>query len=370
MREYDLRDIFSHFEAEGEFSRGAPIGQGHIHDTYMIEVRSADRIGRVTLQRINTNVFRKPELMMQNFQKITRHLRRRLARMPGHDPDRETLNLIPTKTGESFFRSARGDYWRAYRFVSDCHTVEAARTPVQAYQAGRAFGFFQKLLIDFPVADLHETIPFFHHTPRRLKKFLEVLEKDCLGRRRESAAAVSFALARAPMAGIVTGGLEDGTLPLRITHNDTKINNVLFDDSTGEAVCVLDLDTTMPGSALYDFGDMVRTTTCSAAEDERDLAKINLDMGMFESLSRGYLEEAGEFLTDKEVSLLVFSGRLITFTIGLRFLTDHLEGDVYFKIHRPGHNLERAKAQFALVESLEEREAEMNEVLRSLTAKP
>jgi len=293
-------------------------------------------------------------------------MRRRLARMPGHDPDRETLSLIPSRTGESYYRSRRGDYWRAYRFVAGCHTVDMARNPGQAFQAGKAFGLFQRLLTDFPAADLHETIPFFHHTPRRLQKFMEVMEKDSHGRKSESASAVSFVLERAATAGVITRGLEDGTLPLRITHNDTKINNVLFDDSTGEAVCVIDLDTTMPGSALYDFGDMIRTTTCRVPEDETDLAKVSLDLGMFESLTRGYLEEAREFLSGKETSLLVFAGRLITFTIGLRFLTDYLEGDVYFKIHRPGHNLDRALAQFALVKSLEEHEAEMNEVLRSL----
>ena len=366
MTGHDLKDIFSHFEMEGDYTEGHPIGQGHINDTYLVQVRRADSIRRVTLQRINQKVFHQPVLMMQNFEKISRHMRRKLALIPGRDPDRETLNLVPSKTGENFYRSPQGDYWRAYQFVGESHTIEVAQNPGQAYQAGRAFGTFQKLLADFPVADLHETIPFFHHTPRRFKKFVEVLAADNRGRNREAADAVSFALARESMTGRVTGSLEDGSLPLRITHNDTKINNVLFDDVTGEAVCVIDLDTTMPGSALYDFGDMVRTTTCFAAEDERDLSRVEIDMDMFAALSRGYLEETREFLTEKEIGLLVFSGRLITFTIGLRFLTDFLEGDVYFKVHRAGHNLDRARSQFALVRSLEEREGEMNEVIRTL----
>jgi Ser/Thr protein kinase RdoA (MazF antagonist) len=253
--------------------------------------------------------------------------------------------------------------------VGDCYIINIAEKPDQAYEAGRAFGCFQKLLADLPASSLHETIPFFHHTPRRFAKFKEVLEKDSQARAGGASDAIAFVLKREPMVSVITKALEDGSLPLRITHNDTKINNVLFDNKTGKAICVIDLDTTMPGSALYDFGDMVRTTTSFAAEDEKDLAKVRMEKEMFRALAAGYLEEAGDFLTDKELELLVFSGELITFTIGLRFLTDYLEDDVYFRIHRPGHNLDRARVQFALVKSMEDQEKEMEECIRSLRKK-
>lgn len=363
---YDLKEVVAHFEIAGEFVRGFPIGQGHINDTFMVEVRRRERIDRYTFQRINHHVFRNPERMMENFEKVTRHMREKLLKMPGKDPARETLNLIFSKSGKNYHLSADGNYWRAYRYVDGSRTVEIARSPEQAYYAGRAFGCFQKLLADFPASGLFETIPFFHHTPRRFDRFLAVLGQDACGRAEECRESIGFALERRAMISVVADGLEDGSIPLRITHNDTKINNILFDDETGKAICVIDLDTTMPGAALYDFGDMVRTTTSFCAEDERDLSTVQMEIEMFRALARGYLEEVGELLTTRELDLLVFSCRLMTYTIGLRFLTDHLEGDVYFKIHRPGHNLDRARVQFALVKSMKEQEGEMKKIIASL----
>lgn len=368
-KEYDLKDVFANFEIEGDYVSHKYLKVGHINDTFLVEARDRDAGEHFIFQRINHYVFRDPERLMSNFEKITRHIRAKLEKIPGRNPNRETLNLARSKSGKSFYLSSDGNYWRAYHYVGESHIVDVAKKPEQAYEAGRAFGCFQKLLADLPASSLHETIPFFHHTPRRFARFKEVLEKDAHAWAEGAKDAVTFVLEREPMISVVTGALEDGSLPLRITHNDTKINNVLFDDRTGKAICVIDLDTTMPGSALYDFGDMVRTTTSFSAEDEKDLAKVKMEMEMFRALAEGYLEEASEFLTEKELDLLVFSGRLITFTIGLRFLTDYLEGDVYFRIHRPGQNLDRARVQFALVKSMEEQERKMVKCIRSLRKK-
>ena len=369
MTEHDLKRVFSQFAVEGDFAGAQFLKVGHINDTYLVDSNHNGSREQFIFQRINHFVFRDPERLMANFEKITRHIRAKLEKTPGCNPDRETLNLLYARSGGCFHVSPDGEYWRAYRFVGDAHIVNVAAKPEEAFEAGRIFGCFQKLLSDLDASSLHETIPFFHHTPRRFARFREVLENDPRGRARDAQDAVAFAFGHEPMTAVVTDALAGGRLPLRITHNDTKINNVLFDNQTGKAICVIDLDTTMPGSSLYDFGDMVRTTTCFAAEDERDLAKVKLELEMFRALADGYLEEARDFLTAQELDLLVFSGRLITFTIGLRFLTDFLEGDVYFRIHRSDQNLERARAQFALVRSMENLETAMNDCLRTLGAK-
>jgi hypothetical protein len=369
LTECDLKRIFSQFAIRGDFDGAQLLKVGHINDTYLVGSDHDGTREQFIFQRINHFVFRDPERLMANFEKITRHIRAQLERIPGRNPDRETLNLLYARSGGCCYISPDGEYWRAYRFVGDTHIVNVATKPDEAFEAGRAFGCFQKLLSDLDASSLHETIPFFHHTPRRLGRFKEVLKNDAHGRAREAPDAIAFVLEREPMASVITEALAEGRLPLRITHNDTKINNVLFDNRTGKAICIIDLDTTMPGSSLYDFGDMVRTTTSFAAEDETDLAKVKLELEMFRALADGYLEEARDFLTPLELDLLVFSGRLITFTIGLRFLTDFLEGDVYFRVHRPGHNLDRARAQFALVRSMENLEKPMDECIRALRGK-
>jgi Phosphotransferase enzyme family len=369
LTEHDLKQVFSQFAVQGNFREAQFLKVGHINDTYLITSDLAGVPEQFIFQRINHFVFRDPEGLMANFEKITRHLRSRLEKLPGRDPDRETLNLLYSRSGRCCYVSPAGEYWRAYRFVGDVHIVNVAARPEEAFEAGLAFGRFQRLLSDLDAASLRETIPFFHHTPRRFSRFREVLARDSQNRAREAQDAVAFAFEREPMTGVITDALAAGRLPLRITHNDTKINNVLFDNRTGKAICVIDLDTTMPGSSLYDFGDMVRTTTSFAAEDEKDLSRVKLEMEMFRALAEGYLREAGDFLTSRELDLLVFSGKLITFTIGLRFLTDFLEGDVYFRVHRPGQNLDRARAQFALVRSMEDQERAMEDCVRSLRGK-
>ncbi|MFZ2053319.1 MAG: aminoglycoside phosphotransferase family protein [Candidatus Aminicenantales bacterium] len=369
MTEHGLKQVFSQFVVPGGFVRAQYVRVGHINDTYLVDAMNRNTREQFIFQRINHFVFRDPERLMANFEKITRHIRAKLENIRGRDPDRETLNLLYSRSGRCFYRSPEGDYWRAYRFVGNVHIINVAARPEEAFEAGRAFGCFQKLLSDLDASSLHETIPFFHHTPRRFARFKEVLAKDVCGRALEARDAIAFALEREPMTAVITDALADGRLPLRITHNDSKINNVLFDDGTGKAICVIDLDTTMPGSSLYDFGDMVRTTTSFVPEDERDLAKVRLEMEMFRGLADGYLAEAGDFLTPEELSLLVFSGRLITYTIGLRFLTDFLEGDVYFRVHRPGQNLDRARAQFGLVRSMEAQKQVMEQCVRDLGGK-
>ncbi|MGB7296654.1 MAG: aminoglycoside phosphotransferase family protein [Candidatus Aminicenantales bacterium] len=369
MTEHDLRPVFSQFAVPGDFVRARFLKVGHINDTYLVDAMNETGRDQYIFQRINRFVFRDPERLMANFEKITRHIRAKLEKAQGCNPERETLNLLYARSGKCFFLSAEGDYWRAYRFVGEAHIINVATRPEQAYEAGRAFGLFQKRLSDLEASSLHETIPFFHHTPRRFSRFKEVLSEDAGNRAAKARDAVAFALEREPMTAVITDALAEGRLPLRITHNDTKINNILFDDRTGKAVCVIDLDTTMPGSSLYDFGDMVRTTTSFAPEDERDLAKVRMEMEMFRALADGYLAGAGDFLTAEEIGLLVFSGRLITFTIGLRFLTDFLEGDVYFRVHRPGQNLDRARAQFSLVRSMEAQTEVMEQCVRELLGK-
>ncbi len=272
------------------------------------------------------------------------------------------LALVPTRAGGVFHIDADGGYWRAYHFIDGAKTYDAVQAPDQAFQAARAFGEFQKLLADLPTPRLHDTIPDFHHTPKRFAALEHAIEADVAGRAATTSSEIEFALARQSMCGV----LLDAGLPERVTHNDTKINNVMLDDITGEGICVIDLDTVMPGLALYDFGDMVRTGTSPAPEDERDLSKVHLQFSFFEALARGYLSSAGGFLTREEKHYLAFSGKLITFEIGLRFLTDYLAGDTYFKVHREGHNLDRCRTQFKLLASMEQQEEQMVRLVDSL----
>jgi aminoglycoside phosphotransferase (APT) family kinase protein len=297
---------------------------------------------------------------MQNVARVTAHL----ATIVADEPDwrRRALRLIPARDGRGWHVDAAGNHWRAYRFIERARTYDAVESTEQAFQAGRAFGRFQQQLAGLPAPRLHDTIPDFHHTPKRFTALEQAIAADTAGRAALAKAEIDFALAHKPMASV----LLDAKLPERVTHNDTKFNNVMLDDVTGEGICVIDLDTVMPGLAPYDFGDMVRTTTSPAMEDERDLRKVTMQFPMFEALVRGYMSSAGEFLTREEKALLAFSGKLITFEIGTRFLTDYLAGDTYFKVHREGHNLDRCRTQFKLVESIEEQEERMNRLVESL----
>jgi Ser/Thr protein kinase RdoA (MazF antagonist) len=350
---HDALAIAGEFALAGEIVSASPYGSGHINDTYKVDVKPTSGPSRFVLQRINHNVFRRPDELMENVERVCAHAYSKLKEAGEPNADRRTLRLIPTLEGKAWHIDAAGNRWRCYHFIEGATGHDVVRSPEQAYAAAKSFGAFQSLLADLPGGRLHETIPDFHHTPSRFARFQQALAKDSQGRAAASVPEIAFALARAHEVSIVVDALRDGTLPERVTHNDTKLNNVLLDDITQEGVCVIDLDTVMPGSVLYDFGDLVRTSTSPAAEDETDLAKVRMQFPMFEALIKGYLESAGGFLTPKEKELLPFAGKLITFEIGLRFLTDWLEGDTYFKIKRPTHNLERARTQFKLVESIE-----------------
>jgi len=350
---HDALAIAREFALAGEIVSASPYGSGHINDTYKVDVKPTSGPSRFVLQRINHNVFRRPDELMENVERVCAHAYSKLKEAGEPNADRRTLRLIPTLEGKAWHIDAAGNRWRCYHFIEGATGHDVVRSPEQAYAAAKSFGAFQSLLADLPGGRLHETIPDFHHTPSRFARFQQALAKDSQGRAAASVPEIAFALARAHEVSIVVDALRDGTLPERVTHNDTKLNNVLLDDITQEGVCVIDLDTVMPGSVLYDFGDLVRTSTSPAAEDETDLAKVRMQFPMFEALIKGYLESAGGFLTPKEKELLPFAGKLITFEIGLRFLTDWLEGDTYFKIKRPTHNLDRARTQFKLVESIE-----------------
>ena len=350
---HDADSIAREFSLSGDVVTATPYGSGHINDTYKVDVKSAVGPSRFVLQRINHHVFRRPDELMANVERVCAHAYAKLKHAGAPDAERRTLRLIPTKSGRAWHIDASGNRWRCYHFIEGATGHDVVRSPEQAYAAAKSFGAFQSLLADLPGGRLHETIPDFHHTPSRFARFQRALAQDAHGRAALAVPEIAFALARAHEVGVVVDALRDGTLPERVTHNDTKLNNVLLDDITQEGVCVIDLDTVMPGSVLYDFGDLVRTSTSPAAEDETDLSKVRMQFPMFEALVKGYLASAGGFLTPKEKELLPFAGKLITFEIGLRFLTDWLEGDTYFKIKRPTHNLDRARTQFKLVESIE-----------------
>ena len=358
--EHNVCAVARQFQLPGDFLGAESYGSGHINDTYCARFNQGGAPVRYILQRINHNIFKNPAALMENVQRVTAHLGNKCNGLS--DPSRRVLTLIPTHDGASYYRDAEGNYWRAYIFIEKARTFDAVESPKQALQAAKAFGQFQKLLVDLPSPRLHDTIPDFHHTPKRFAALERAIADDAVNRTKLCQAEINFALARKP----ICGALLDAKLPERVTHNDTKLNNVMLDDATGEGFCVIDLDTVMPGLAPYDFGDMVRTTTSPAKEDEKDLSRVTMQFPMFEALARGYLSTAAEFLTPAEKTFLPFSSKLITFEIGIRFLTDFLSGDVYFKVHRDGHNLDRCRTQFKLVESIEQQEEQMNKLVENI----
>lgn len=360
----DFVGVLDHFQFAGNFLDGALYPLGHINDTYNLRFVEADgTFRRYILQRINHLVFQDPERLMQNIEKVTAHLRRKVI-AAGGDPQRETLSLVSTTDGKTFYRTPDGNYWRAYVFIDGAQTYETAQNPEHFYHAAKAFARFQQLLSDFPAGQLHETIPDFHNTPKRFAAFVEAVERDARNRAHSVRDEIEFVEHRAADTSVLVNLLAQGNLPERVTHNDTKFNNVMIDDETGEGICVVDLDTVMPGLSLYDFGDAVRSAANSAAEDERDLSKVWFDLDVFDHLARGYLDIARDFLTPTEVDYLPFAAWLMTFECGMRFLTDYLNGDVYFKVHRENHNLDRCRTQFKMVADMEKRMGQMEAIIR------
>jgi Ser/Thr protein kinase RdoA (MazF antagonist) len=358
-----LHQVTEGFQIWGDFISAVPYGSGHINDTYKVTMRVAGTTVHYLMQRINHEIFT-PEPVMENITRVTAHLRDKLL-PAGGEISRQTLTVIPARDGKPYVRDEDGNWWRMYLFIEGAQTYDVITDARQAFEAARAFARFQGLLADLPSPRLHEIIPGFHNTVRRLEALDAAAEADVCGRRAAVAAEMAFVDARRQECARLVERHERGEIPERITHNDTKINNVMLDDETGVGVCVIDLDTVMPGLALYDFGDMVRTATAATQEDERDLSKVSCRINMFEALAEGYLKDA-TFLLPSEIEELVFSGRLITLTIGIRFLTDYLAGDTYFRTSRLDQNLDRCRVQFAMVRSMEEQADAMESIVRNV----
>ncbi len=363
---HDLRAVSALFEMRADLVEALPFGSGHINDTYCAWYDQAGRPVRYIHQRINHHVFKNPILVMENVSRVTRHALERLLAEGHPEAHRRTLSCIPACDGKPYAIDPAGNLWRTYLFIEGARGYDEIESNEQAFQAAKAFGAFQKLTADLTGGRLHETIPDFHHTPKRLAALEVAITNDTAGRASSVRAEIDFARARAADCARITDLIAAGEIPERVTHNDTKLNNVLLDETTAEGICVIDLDTTMPGSALYDFGDMVRTAAPTTREDDPDLKHIGLRLDRFESLVQGYLTTA-TFLNEAERAHLAFSGKLLTLECGIRFLTDHLDGDAYFKIKRPGHNLDRCRNQFAFVRALEENMAAMEKIVHRAT---
>lgn len=359
-----LKLIAAQFVTEGTCQSIVRIPSGHINETYCLTYYLNSGWKRFVLQKINTNVFQKPELLMENILRVINFAREKII-ISGGDPLRQTLTLVPTKNGLCYFKTPAGEYWRIYHYIEGARTVESPENPEQVYNASRAFGRFQKLVADLPGPRLHETISGFHHTRNRFQAFLEAVDQDPVNRSIEVKPEITFALEREKEVDLIINGLNHKTIPERIAHNDTKLNNVMFDYLTNEGICVIDLDTVMPGSVLYDFGDSVRLGASLEAEDERNLSKTFFSLELFDRLAAGYLDSVRDFLLPSEIDLLAFSARLMTYECGLRFLTDYLKGDVYFRIHHPSHNLDRCRAQFKLLREMEKLFPRMEKIIKN-----
>jgi Ser/Thr protein kinase RdoA (MazF antagonist) len=357
------RQVAEAFAVPGRWVSSTPWGSGHINQTLRAVFQHGEGVQRYIQQRINPRVFPDPIKVMENLARVTAHQREVLRGEGAPDIERRALQLVPTWSGALSFVDGEGSHWRTYRFVEGASSQDVVRTPRDAAAAAEAFGRFQAQLTTLPGPRLHETIPRFHDGRARLEALLAAARSDCCQRWSGCRTELDFVLAREEMVDRLPALLSQGAIPERITHNDTKLNNVLLDDRSGDAVCVIDLDTVMPGLVHFDFGDLARTATCAAAEDERDLSRVFADPALFAALCEGYLRGATDFLTAAECRELAFSARLLPLLIGLRFLTDHLAGDRYFKVQRENHNLERCRVQLRLVASMEAQRHRMEEIV-------
>ena len=356
-----IEEAVGQFCVEGKPTECRRYGNGHINDTFLLCTADGEpgaESHRYVLQRMNTLVFKDPKGLMQNISGVTTYLRDRIIR-DGGDLQRETLTLVKAKSGEDYYVDSMGNWWRMYLFIPDAMGYDTVENEEVFYRSAEAFGHFQKLLDAYPVSSLTETIPDFHNTPKRYEAFCRALEEDACGRAQEVVNEIAFVKDRKEEMSIVMDKLNSGEIPWRVTHNDTKLNNILLDNRTKQAVCIIDLDTVMPGTAVFDFGDSIRFGANTAEEDERDLSRVSLSLPLYEAYLKGFLEGCGGSLTDEEVRLLPWGAKLMTLECGMRFLTDYLEGDKYFRIHRPGHNLDRARTQFALAADMERKWDEM-----------
>ena len=354
-----LREVAEAFALPGRWLRSTPFGSGHINTTVLAELATPDGVARFVQQRINRAVFREPERVMENFARVVAHQRRALEREGARDLDRRVLTLVPARRGELAYVDSHGDTWRTLPLIPAAHSVEVASSPAEAHAAALAFGRFLSQLADLPPPRLHETIPRFHDARLRFEQLATAVREDAAGRLAACRSEVDLALAREPLVARFEALKRGGDVRECVAHNDTKLNNVLLDDATGEGLCVIDLDTVMPGCALTDFGDLARSAATRAAEDERDLARVRVETDLFAALADGFVRGAGASLGAAERAALPFGALLMTYVIGIRFLADHLRGDGYFRVQRPGHNLDRARAQLALVADYERRQGEL-----------
>ena len=363
-KEEICRKVAESFRFAGKITEMSPYGSGHINDTFMLTCELEDGSNKhYILQRMNDDIFRNPKELMENVVNVTTFLRKKII-AAGGDPERETLNIILTKDGASYLQDETGDYWRSYVFIDDATCFDLVEKPEDFYNSAVAFGHFQQLLADYPAATLHETIKNFHNTVDRFHNFLKAVEEDVVGRAKDVQAEIEFVKAREADCHIICDALANGEIPLRVTHNDTKSNNVLIDEATKKGLCVIDLDTVMPGLSVNDFGDSIRFGASTAAEDEKDLSRVSCSMELYEAYVKGFLEGCGGRLTDNEIAALPLGAKVMTYECGMRFLTDYLCGDTYFKIHRPEHNLDRARTQFKLVSDMENKWEEMQTIVK------
>ncbi|MBR2930853.1 MAG: ROK family protein [Clostridia bacterium] len=355
--------IVEKFEVEGAFVSAQPFGNGHINDTRLVKCKTPDGdLVEYVLQKINKSVFKNPPELMENYAKVTEFVREQIIEQGG-DPEREVLHLIKSHEGKDYVVDNRGEYWRLLTYVTDSMSYDKVERPEQFYDSAVAFGNFQYMLRNYPADTLHETIKNFHNTPDRVRQLKDAIALDACGRLSEVEAEVKFALDREEFAKTLEIAHEEGRLPLRVTHNDTKLNNILFDTKTGKSLCVVDLDTIMPGYSVNDFGDSIRFGATTALEDEADLTKVNFDISLFELYTKGFIEGTKGGLTVSELELLPIGAMMMTYEVGIRFLADYLNGDVYFRTHRPGHNLDRARNQFKLLSDMEKALPEMQRIV-------
>ena len=361
--EETLQEVLSAFDFGAPVVGAVRYGEGHINDTFCVHTQPADRAcRRFILQRMSAAAFKRPDQLMENIIGVTDYLGRQVQKAGG-DRSREALEVLRPKNGQPYYTDGQGGAWRLYPFVEDTICYQSAQTPELFAASGRAFGRFQQLLGDYPAASLHETIPHFHDTEDRLRKLKEAVAADKLGRVKDCQAEIDFCLQREADCSVALSAMREGKIPLRVTHNDTKLNNVLMDKDTGEGLCIIDLDTVMPGLAINDFGDSIRFGANHSAEDETDLSKVNLDVELFAAYTAAFLEGAGGSLTDAEIDLLPWGAKLMTLECGIRFLTDYLVGDEYFHISREGQNLDRCRTQFKLVADMEAHWSELEDIV-------
>ncbi|MCU0462842.1 MAG: aminoglycoside phosphotransferase family protein [Bacteroidales bacterium] len=362
--DHNLKKIFELFVSEGTFHKAEPFGSGHIHETFLVKTAEPDKDDYI-LQKINNTVFRNIPELQENVERVTIHLQKKISAIPGSDIKRECLQMMPARNGKSWSVDGQGNYWRIFVFISNHRSYDIVDSPAKAFEGGKAIGRFQALLADLPGKPLHETIPSFHDVEKRIDSFLSTLKNDPYGRVRETVKENDFILRRADDMKIIQKLGREGKIPVRITHNDTKFNNILFDEND-RSLCIIDLDTVMLGYFHSDFGDAIRTGANIAAEDEKELQKIKMDISLFGAYAEGYLSETRNTLNTVEKEYLAFAPLLMTYEQALRFLTDYLDGDKYYRIHFEKHNLQRTRAQIRLLESMEEQYKEMKEIIKKV----